>query len=155
MRQLRPSILLAPPPAARHPDHTQASALVCRAVFLAGLKNVAPSAGPAFRPARVLFYEMRVQIHATLIVDVSADYATKEAAIACYASQLQRAQGAAPTLANSPLTLSAIQARDRVYGARIGARYGEPLQLDGALGWSDLKHPMASSIERGLWQRAA
>jgi len=134
LRTLRPEIVLSPPLAARHPDHEAAGELVGRALFFAGLARYGD--GARYQPRRVMRYEMRVALRPTLIVDTSATWDTKVAAIACYGSQIRR-DGATPTLVNAPETLTAIEARDRRYGAMIGAATGEPLELTSPLGSAD------------------
>ena len=58
------------------------------------------------------------------------------AAIQAYASQLTRTPGV-ETLLNSPLTIGAIEARDRYYGSMIGVPAAEPFLSRQLLGIVD------------------
>jgi bacillithiol biosynthesis deacetylase BshB1 len=142
LRRRRPEIVLAPWSEDRHPDHAAASALIARAVMFAGVRNYAPEAGPRFTPRQLLYYALRHRMTPSFIVDTSAAAARKAAAIACYASQLQRRSGAGPgdadpTLISAPGATAAIEARDRYYGSMIGASHGEPWRSAAVLGLVD------------------
>jgi bacillithiol biosynthesis deacetylase BshB1 len=136
LRALRPELVLAPYERARHPDHEQAAELTRRAVFNAGLRRYEAAQLPAFRPRALLHYEMRVELTApSFVVDISAHAETKRAAIEAHASQIRADPGAAVataggqrvgTLVSSSSTLGLVDARDRRYGAMIGAAHGEP-----------------------------
>jgi LmbE family N-acetylglucosaminyl deacetylase len=129
---------LAPHPHARHPDHVATSALVTRAVFFAGLARfeTAPSR-PRHRPRKLVYYGMRGAFEPSFITDISGVYEQKRAAIASYGSQVRRAAEDEATLANAPLGADAWDARDRYYGAMIGAACGEPYRIHGALALAD------------------
>ena len=134
LRSLRPTILLAPPAAARHPDHVAAARLTERAVFFAGVKKYpAQSEAATFRPRRVISYMMRAGLSPDFVVDVSEVYETKRRAVSCYASQLARGVERVSTLANAPESHDALEARDRVFGGLIGVNYAEGFTLDGTL----------------------
>lgn len=138
LRRRRPELVLAPWIEDRHPDHAAASALVARAVFLAGVRRFAPETGERFVPRQVLYYAMRHRMTPTFIIDTSAVAARKARAIACYASQLTRRPGDDdPTLISSPRAADALEARDRYYGSMIGVARGEPLRSPSTPGLVD------------------
>jgi bacillithiol biosynthesis deacetylase BshB1 len=144
LRTLRPELVLAPWAVERHPDHEAAHALVRRAVFLAGLRKWAGSLEQAHRPRTVLWYPMRHIAEPSFVVDVSAHYETKRAAIQCHRSQVSAPPGTAPgsaagaaTLVGSALSLSSLEARDAFYGAQIGVAFGEPFIVDEAVAIDD------------------
>jgi LmbE family N-acetylglucosaminyl deacetylase len=63
----------------------------------------------------------------TLIVDVGAVYAAKRRALEAYRSQFFRdADDPLVTPISDPGFLDRIEARDRHYGGRAGAAFGEP-----------------------------
>lgn len=141
LRRLRPRVLLLQHWEQRHPDHAAASRLVYAACFLAGLRNHEPGLGPPFRPAKLLYTVTMTEafeIAPTLVVDVTAVWATKLRAIAAYESQFTPAPGE-----TGPLPLDrfqeAVELAGRRHGQRIGVRYGEgfvtrePLQVDDLL----------------------
>lgn len=136
LRRLRPALVLCPWTEARHPDHAAAGHLVTKAVFFAGLARV-ETGDPPFRPRQVLYYPARKAFSPTVVVDISAVRAKKAAAIACYASQLRRAPGAPETLVNTPLSVQALEARDRYFGGLIGVAAGEGFRGAGPVGLVD------------------
>lgn len=138
IRRHRPRLVLAPYWDDPHPDHRAASTLVAAAAFKAGLGKYEPGL-PPHRPRRVLHYFINTEVAPSLIVDVSAAYGAKEAALAAHRSQFQRATGAeAPTPINDPSYLARIRARDARWGASIGAAYGEGLLLKEPLALASL-----------------
>ncbi len=125
LRAAAPRALLVPHPEDPHPDHGAAAALLVRAAFLAGLGRWHAELGPAVRPRLVLAYPGPRQLLApALVVDVSAEYARKRAALAAHASQFEPAAGA-PTHLASGHFLAAVEGRDRACGNLIGAEFGE------------------------------
>lgn len=152
LRRLRPEIVVAPWHKERHPDHEAASAIVTRALFYAGVRRWPDGDGDdAFSPRQVLYYPMRHVAEPSFIVDVTASYEKKTAAIACYRSQVEPRQGEPSTLVSSPLSLSSLEARDRFYGAHIGVEHGEPYLIREVLGLEDaVAHFRRNSFARPL-----
>lgn len=136
LRAWRPRLVLAPVDVERHPDHAEAGRLVERAVFFAGVAGYATET-TRHRVDEVLFYPMRVGVAPTFYVDVSGVIAVKRRAIACHASQVGGGPGRVPTMVADPRSMAALEARERVYGARIGAEYAEAFVAQGAIGIDD------------------
>ena len=138
LRRRHPEIVLLPWIEERHPDHAAAGALLTRAVFFAGLSKF-KTEPPHERsvPRQVLYYEMRFRMPASFVVDTSSAWEKKREAIGCHASQVTRRPGETPTLVGSPMALSAIEARDRQHGSRIGVAFGEALRSASTLGIAD------------------
>ncbi len=128
LRQWRPDIVLAPAPVDRHPDHARGHQLVEAACFYAGLAR--RGAGEPHRPAVLLAYMQHDPFDPTLIVDVTAGWSAKMAALDCYESQLHtpagRGRQGAWTRVSSPEFRASIEGRARHYGLVIGAEFGEP-----------------------------
>ncbi len=133
LRRLRPELVVGPWLRARHPDHSAAGRLVERACFVAGLVKHRPDLGAPWRPLRLVRYPQRHELRPDFVVDVTAVYEQKRAAIACHASQL----GGTPTMVNDPVGLGAFEARDRYWGASIGVAFGEPYALSGPVPLGD------------------
>jgi bacillithiol biosynthesis deacetylase BshB1 len=131
LRRLRPELVLAPPPADRHPDHGRAHRLVVDACFYAGLAR--RGRGRPHRPATLFWYMQHDPFEPAFVVDVTASWETKRAALDCYASQLHRpgatraaAERAPATKVSSREFRLAIEGRARHFGQMIGAELGEP-----------------------------
>jgi bacillithiol biosynthesis deacetylase BshB1 len=128
LRATAPTLILAPhPEEGRHPDHGLTGRIVRDAAFRAGLPKW-ETGQPHHRPLRVIHYMMHSLFIPTFIVDVTEEWEAKEAAIRCYASQLNvpgSSTEGEPTYISSPHFLQTIDARGRYYGAQIAATYGE------------------------------
>ena len=152
LRRQRPEVILAPGAADRHPDHGRAHRLVEAACFYAGLaRRGEPEWGKPHRPAAVFHYMLHDPFEPRFIVDVTAGWDKKLAALACYESQLYQSGGARndrgpETKVSSPEYRLAVEGRARHYGLLIGAEFGEPFGSRLPLAVSD---PM-SLLPRGL-----
>lgn len=128
-----------------HPDHIEGGELVRRACYLAGLRNYPRPDQPPHRPQRLLFAMGRRTFAPSLVVDVTAGYGHKRAALAAYRSQFTRdADDPLVTPISEPEFLSTVEARDRHYGSLIGATFGEPFYQIGPVAVSD---PGALAVE--------
>ncbi|HEX3927372.1 MAG TPA: bacillithiol biosynthesis deacetylase BshB1 [Gemmatimonadales bacterium] len=127
LRRFRPRVVLLPFPVGRHPDHRVASELVRDACFLSGLKNY-PAAGEPFRPFK-LCHAMAYRedtVKPTFVVDISAQFERKLAAVACYASQFSGLTQAGELYGTGQPLSELITTQNAHYGSLIRARYGEP-----------------------------
>jgi len=125
IRRARPKTIAIPYRRDRHPDHEAASRLLTRAAFLSGLaRYTAP--GEKWRADWLLYYFINDSRRPSFVVDVSAHYATKRAALACHVSQFAPpATGAAATRLNTPRFQQLIESRDAQFGALIGVEFAE------------------------------
>lgn len=137
LRRHRPSLVVAPHPDDAHPDHGEAAQLVTRACYLAGLAKY-PAAGGRWRPQRLLYALYRGDRPATLVVDVTAVWDARVAAVRAHASQLGPAAGE-PTYLTAPGFLAEVEARARVYGAQAGGTFGEGYTSRGPLALRDAR----------------
>jgi bacillithiol biosynthesis deacetylase BshB1 len=129
IREMRPRIVLAPNSPDRHPDHEGAHRLVKEACFLAGVSRVGE--GEPHRPERVYYYMIHQPFVPSLVVDISAVWERKWAAITAYQSQFSSNGGKLTTAISRPGFLQFIEAQAVVFGAMIGVRYGEGFYLSG------------------------
>ncbi len=142
LRRWRPEIVLGPTPEDRHPDHGRAHRLVREAAFYAGL--VRRGAGEPHRPGAVFSYMQHHPFTPSFVVDVTAVWERKLAALAAYGSQLHQPGKER----DEPLTKVAsrefglaVEGRARHFGQMINAELGEPF-------WSPL--PLAVGDLMGL-----
>lgn len=141
LRDWRPELVLAPSASDRHPDHHRAFQLIQSAAFYAGLRNRHPEGGPPFRPGAVFSYMQHDPFDPSFIVDVTAVWETKMAALRAYRSQLHQggAERKGPeTKVASPAFRMAVEGRARHFGLLINAELGEPFRSRLPLAVSDL-----------------
>lgn len=128
LRKLRPRVVIAPAPRGRHPDHRRTTELVRDACFLAGLAKYAPGPDPAFRPAKLLhtITYREDAVKPTFVVDITAQFARKLEAIACFGSQFSGLTQAGEVYPNSEPLADIVTHHAAHYGSLIRVRYGEP-----------------------------
>ncbi|HXE57455.1 MAG TPA: bacillithiol biosynthesis deacetylase BshB1 [Gemmatimonadales bacterium] len=127
IRHFRPRVVILPFPVGRHPDHRIASELGRDACFLAGLaKYDAP--GEPHRPHKILYALAYREdpVKPTFVVDISAQFARKLAAIRCYASQFDGVKAAGEIFPTGQDLYSLVETQNAHYGSLIRTRYGEP-----------------------------
>ena len=133
LRAATPRAVLLPHPDDPHPDHAAAAALARRAAFLAGVARWHSESGAPHRPLLLLAYPgPRQLLRPDLVVDVTASYAAKRAALAAHASQFAPGEGAATHLATA-YYLAAVEGRDRAAGNTIACELGEGFTALGPL----------------------
>lgn len=127
IRRFTPRIVIAPAPTGRHPDHRITAELVRDACFVAGLSKVEPEV-PRHRPHKILHvltYRQDFQ-RPTFVVDISAEFEQKLAAIRCYASQFDGALQAGEVYPTGEPLYDVVRHQASYYGALIRTKYGEP-----------------------------
>jgi N-acetylglucosamine malate deacetylase 1 len=125
VRRWRPSIVFAPWPDERHPDHVRSGRLVAEASFYAGLRKIETKL-PAHRPQAVVYYLQNYLPPLSFVTDVTEAWETKMKAVNCYKSQFFDQKSKEPrTFIAEEKFLEMIEARGKHFGALIGARYGE------------------------------
>jgi len=139
LRRLRPRVVLAPHWEDPHPDHAHASRLVREAAHLAGLAKYDAGAGQArFRPNCVAYFLFPRTVAPSFIIDTSGTAARKWEAIRCHASQFFNPRSAEPeSRVSTEQFLREVEARDRYFGALIGASHGEAFLVREALNVAD------------------
>ena len=123
----------------RHPDHVAASRVLRTAAFKSGLRRYETGAEP-WRPDWVCYYFINDGATPSFVVDVSAHYDRKRAALDCFRSQFTReATGAVPTRLTASSFRRLIESRDAQFGALAGVAFAEgivvhePIVRDGLL----------------------
>jgi bacillithiol biosynthesis deacetylase BshB1 len=129
VRHFAPRVVILPFPIGRHPDHRVASELGRDACFLAGLgRYEAPGGAPAHRPHKLLYALSYREdpVKPTFVVDISAQFERKLAAIKCYSSQFDGAKAAGEIFPTGQDLYSLVETQNAHYGSLIRKRYGEP-----------------------------
>jgi N-acetylglucosamine malate deacetylase 1 len=127
IRHFAPRVVILPFPIGRHPDHRVASELGRDACYLAGLQRYDAS-GASHRPQKLLYALSYREdpVKPTFVVDISAQFERKLAAIKCYESQFDGAKGAGEIFPTGQDLYSLIEIQNAHYGSLIRTRYGEP-----------------------------
>jgi len=125
IRRERPRVIAIPHGRDRHPDHADASRLLVRAVFAAGLRRY-DAPGEPCRPEWVCAYFINDADTPSFVVDVSAYYDIKRRALACHATQFAPSDGVATRLTSS-MFRQLIESRDAQFGALAGVAFAEGL----------------------------
>jgi N-acetylglucosamine malate deacetylase 1 len=125
IRTHRPRTVAIPYWDDRHPDHVSASAVLQEAVFRSGLRRYAAS-GEAWKPDWICYYFINQSVAPSFVIDVSAFYAQKRAALACHRSQFAPAGAdAVPTRLTATSFGQLIESRDAQFGALVGVAFAE------------------------------
>lgn len=127
IRHFAPRVVILPFPVGRHPDHRVASELGRDACFLAGLARY-DAAGAPHRPHKILYALSYREdpVKPTFVVDISAQFERKLAAIRCYASQFDGVKNAGEIFPTGQDLYSLVETQNAHYGSLIRRRYGEP-----------------------------
>jgi bacillithiol biosynthesis deacetylase BshB1 len=140
IRQLRPRVVIAPAPRGRHPDHRRTTELVRDACFLAGLRKYAPGDHEAFRPFKLLHVIAYREDYTkpTFVVDISAQFERKLAAIKVYGSQFDGTTQAGEVYPNGEPLYDIVRHHAAHYGSLIRVQYGEPYVTDETMAVTDI-----------------
>ena len=129
IRRVRPRVVAIPYWHDRHPDHEAASAALRKAAFTAALRRYETAHAP-WRPDWVCHYFINDSVQPSFVVDVSAHYEKKRAALDCYRSQFShRGYETVGTRLNAPTFRQLIESRDAQFGALAGVAFAEGLMV--------------------------
>src|SRR5207249_2709496 len=126
VRELAPRVVILPYPVGRHPDHRIASELARDACYLAGLAKYAPRPGVApHRPFKILYALAYREdpVKPSFVVDISATFDAKMAAVRCYASQFDGAKAAGEIHPTGQDLYELIRLQSAHYGSLIRKPY--------------------------------
>jgi bacillithiol biosynthesis deacetylase BshB1 len=124
IRRLRPRVVILPYWEARHPDHYHAGEMAYEACFLAGLKKLDESSEP-HRPFKVVYSSLYANVTPSFVVDISAQFERRMAALLSYESQYGGGEGS-DLFPGEEEIRERLGAIARFYGNLIGVKYGEP-----------------------------
>lgn len=144
IRRLRPRAVILPYITGRHPDHRVTAELGRDACFLSGLANYGEDdlrRLPPHRPEKVvhaLAYR-EDPVKPTFVVGMTEEeFARKQAAIRCYASQFEGARKAGELFPTGQELLELVESQARHYGSLVRRSYGEPYWTPETLEVSDI-----------------
>jgi N-acetylglucosamine malate deacetylase 1 len=137
IRELRPRVVILPYWTGRHPDHYRASELGYEACFLAGLRKLDENSEP-HRPHKVLYSSVYANVTPSFVVDISAEFDRRMAALLSYRSQFGETADAAGLFPDEREIRERLAAIARYHGNLIGVRYGEPFVVKETLRVDDV-----------------
>ncbi|MGA2738730.1 MAG: bacillithiol biosynthesis deacetylase BshB1 [Bryobacteraceae bacterium] len=150
IRELRPRVVILPYWEGRHPDHYRASELGYEACFLAGLKKLDEYSEP-HRPYKIIYASLYANVAPSFVVDISAQFEARMAALLSYRSQYG-SDGEAAQAEGRGLFPQEEEIRERLaaiarfYGNLIGAKYGEPFVVKETMQVDDIVNMGVRSI---------
>jgi bacillithiol biosynthesis deacetylase BshB1 len=125
VRRHRPRVVALPYWDDRHPDHGAASRVLDLAIFRSGLRRYVTDL-EAWRPEWTCYYFINSAALPSFVIDVSAHYQTKRAALACHRSQFSPSGSlAVATRLTADTFRQLIESRDAQFGAQIGVAFAE------------------------------
>jgi bacillithiol biosynthesis deacetylase BshB1 len=145
LREVRPRTVILPYWQARHPDHYRSSEIGFEACFLAGLKKLDEHSQP-HRPFKILYSSVYAEVKPSFIVDISAQFERRMAALLSYTSQYGEAMEGGALFPNEQEIRGRLGAIARFYGNLIGVQYGEPFVVKEAMQIDDIVSMPVRSI---------
>ncbi len=137
IRRLRPHVVVLPYWEARHPDHYRAGEIGYEACFLAGIRKLDEYSEP-HRPFKVLYSSLYANVTPSFVVDITAQFERRMAALLSYESQYGAHGEAASLFPSAEEIRERLASVARFYGNLIGAKYGEPFVVKEALRVDDV-----------------
>jgi bacillithiol biosynthesis deacetylase BshB1 len=137
IRELKPRVVILPYWEARHPDHYRAGELAYEACFLAGLAKLDEYSEP-HRPYKVIYSSIYANVTPSFVVDISAQFDRRMAALLSYRSQYGDTKEGAGLFPQEQEIRERLGAVARYYGNLIGAKYGEPFVVKETLRVDDV-----------------
>lgn len=131
LRELRPTVVLAPYWEDRHPDHAAAGRMLREACFLAGVEKF--GTGQAHRPLRIYWYMLHHVFEPSVVIDIGSVWERRSRFLEIYASQVSPGVDASPTAINDGRFAAMLSARATSFGAMVGVEYGEPFYVHGPI----------------------
>jgi len=143
IRQYQPEIVIANAIHDRHPDHAKGSDLASTACFLSGLQKIETEfngvSQQAWRPKTVYHFIQNNYIQPDFVLDISAHWETKIAAIKAFRSQFFDPDSNEPqTFLSTPHFMEFVEARAKEFGHAIRADYGEGFTAERTIGVDSL-----------------
>jgi bacillithiol biosynthesis deacetylase BshB1 len=125
IRRARPRAMAIPYWSDRHPDHDAASAVLRKAIFKAALRRFETADEP-WRADWVCHYFINDSVTPSFVIDVSAHYEKKRAALDCYVSQFATGnRDSVKTRLNASTFRQLIESRDAQFGALANVAFAE------------------------------
>jgi bacillithiol biosynthesis deacetylase BshB1 len=124
IRETRPRVVILPYWQGRHPDHYRTAELGYEACFLAGLKKMDEYSEP-HRPYKILYSSIYANVTPSFVVDISAQFERRMAALLSYRSQYGGGEGS-DLFPDEQEIRERLGAVARYYGNLVGVKYGEP-----------------------------
>ncbi|MEM4197065.1 MAG: bacillithiol biosynthesis deacetylase BshB1 [Candidatus Anstonellaceae archaeon] len=136
IRELKPRVVILPYFNDLHPDHANTGIVGKKALFFAKIQKYSKEISlPAHQVTLVLYYMLHTEFKPSFILDITEEYPRKLKSIYAHKSQFfkKEKKGYSKKFHN-PDFMEFFEARAKVYGYKIGVKFGEPYLLEGYLG---------------------
>jgi N-acetylglucosamine malate deacetylase 1 len=146
IRASQPRTVILPYWEGRHPDHYTAATLGYEACYASGLKQL-PVGGTPHRPKKILYASMYWEVKPSFLVDITAQWDRKLAAINCFASQfagdLRDVTELYPAWGR---LIDRITTQCKYFGHLMGVDYAEPFVVKEAMAVDDIVDLPVNSV---------
>lgn len=148
IRELKPEIILAPYYNDLHPDHANTGLVVKKAAFFSKIQKFREKINlPAHQLYMVLYYMLHTEFHPSFVLDITDVYKTKLKSIYAHKSQFfVKENNRYTNKFHNPEFMEFFDSRSKVYGYKVGVRYGEPYLIDGLLGLKDFRDILSGNL---------
>ncbi len=149
IRDLKPDIILAPYYNDLHPDHAHTGQIVNYASFFAKIKKYSKDLEEknTHQVSLLLFYMLHTEFQPSFILDVSEEYQQKIKSVYVHRSQFFKKEKKGYTKQfHNPHFMEFFESRAKVYGYKIGVKFGEPYLIKGYLGLTDFTNIISGEL---------
>lgn len=136
IRRCRPEIVVLPYFYDLHPDHSTTGIIGERAAFFAKIQKYSALVKlSAHQVSLVIFYMLHTEFQPSFVLDITDEYKQKIKAIYAHTSQFfLKKNGKYTKKFHNDDFMEFLESRAKVYGYKIGTKYGEPYLLKSYLG---------------------
>lgn len=156
IRKLKPEIVLLPYFNDLHPDHANTGIIGKKALFFAKIKKFSKNINlDSHQVSLVLFYMLHTEFKPSFILDISEEYSTKLKAIYAHKSQFfKKEKNRYLKRFHNPDFMDFFESRTKVYGYKIGVKYGEPYLIEGYLGLNNFRDILSGDFRSlTIWKK--
>lgn len=148
IREFKPELILAPYYNDLHPDHANTGLITKKAAFFSKIQKFSKKIRfPAHQPYLVFHYMLHTEFKPSFILDVTDVYKTRLKSLYTHRSQFFiKEKNRYTKRFHNPDFMDFFDSRAKVYGYKIGVKYGEPYLIDGYLGLKDFRDVLSGDF---------
>lgn len=148
IRIYKPDVIVLPYFGDLHPGHAATGLLGEKAAFFAKIQRFSENITlPAHQPTLVMYYMLHTEFSPSFVLDISEEFNKRLESICAHTSQFFLKKGNKYTKQyHNKDFMDFFEARCRVYGYKIGVKYGEPFLIKGYLGLRNITDLMSGDF---------